>query len=270
MKHASSIVLASLLSVAACKSPPPVAPTASPDIEKRIETQASSAAPGSARLGELHRGVAYNRNEASDFRVELERGKCYWIVGSGDDTVEKLGIYLWDQDDSRVDSDRSRNASALVKHCPEKTGTFKFEVKVMAGAGHFAAAIYEKAADDTPPPPPPKVVDLDAIIAAEAKANAPGATQVGELFAGSVGKNDWYTQLDKGTCYWFIGAGGDDIDDFYIYLWDPKNSRIGETKADDKKAVYGHCAEQSGMFHVQVKTDSGSEKYKLGIFAKKK
>ena len=35
-----------LVVVAACKSPPPVAPTASPDIEQSIDSQAAAAAPG--------------------------------------------------------------------------------------------------------------------------------------------------------------------------------------------------------------------------------
>ena len=47
-------------------------------------------------------------------------------------------------------------------------------------------------------------------------------------------------------------------------------SASGSRKSTGKKATFGHCPEKAGMFHIQVKTDSKSEKFKLGVFEKDK
>lgn len=254
-------------------APPPVAPTPSPQIEASIKSQASAAAPDTEMVGQLFRGVAYDKGELTDWHVELTQGNCYWFIGAGDGGVEKLSVYVWDQSNSRVAQERSKTNTAVVQACPKSTGTFKVEAKVMGGAGHYALGVFAKAAPEPPPEPvkeEKKGPDLEAIINKDAAAQAPGATLVGDFYSAANGKMDWYTTLSRGKCYWFIGAGGDDIDDFYIYLWDPSNKRVGEQKSSGRKATFGHCPKEDGMFHIQVKTDSKSEKFKLGVFQKAK
>lgn len=270
-----SVLLSGLVSLgllAGCgAAPPPVSPTPSPAIETSIKSQASSAAPETEMLGQLFRGVAYNKGGTQDWHVELNKGSCYWFIGQGDEGVERLGLIVWDGGGSRVTDEKSKTNSSVVQHCPKSTGTFKFEAKVLKGAGHFAVGVFSK---DAPPPPPtpeaPKAPDLEKIINDDAAAQAPGATLVGNLYSAQNGKMDWYTSLSAGKCYWFIGAGGDDIDDFYIYLWDQNQKRMGEQKSSGRKATFGHCPTKDGMYHIQVKTDSSSEKFKLGVFEKKK
>jgi hypothetical protein len=267
----SSLAIAlGALGLAACSSAPPVTATPSPQVEADVTSQATTAAPGAQMVGQLYRGVAMKKGEFSDFHVELESGKCYYFSGAGDDGVAQLGLYLWDPANHRTTSDRSKGHTSFIQYCATATGTFKVEEKVLAGAGHYAFAIYSK---DAPPPPPkpeaPKEPTLEDMITDDANAEAPGATLQGDYLSADNGKTEWSLLLEKGKCYWFIGAGDKKIDDFYIYLWDPANKRIGESKASARKASYGHCPKEGGMFKVQVKTDTSKAVFKLGVFVKK-
>ena len=118
-------------------------------------------------------------------------------------------------------------------------------------------------------PPPP--TDLGQIIAAQAQSAAPGAMQVGNLFEGNGDKTDWSVALDPGHCYWFIGAGEPGkVNSLYLFLWDPQNHRVTDTKSVSNTVMIGHCPTQPGMFKFQAKIDSGSGAYKVGVFARGK
>jgi hypothetical protein len=135
--------------------------------------------------------------------------------------------------------------------------------------------VYVKAAPDGTVPAPPTgptapAQDLGAQCDAEAKASAPGAERVGDHFSGNADETDWYTALEVGKCYWFIGVGGEGVNELWLYLWDPADKRITANKAESNKVTVGHCPEKAGMFHFQAKIGSGSGEYKVGVYAKKK
>ena len=184
----------SLASVVGCKSAPEVAATPSPEIEQDVRSQAESAAPGSAMVGQLYRGIAYDKGEFSDFHVELEKGKCYYFSAAGDETVRSMGLYLWDPSDSRLDSDKSKTRKSFLQHCPKTTGSFKVEAKVLGGAGHYALGVFSKDAPEeevAAAPPAPAGPDLEKVINDEASATAPGAVQVGNFYNAENGKTGW-------------------------------------------------------------------------------
>lgn len=258
----------------ACKGPPPqVAPTAAPWIDAEVENQAQQSQPGVARDGELFRGVAYEEDGFTDWRVMLDASKCYWFSGVGDQTVERLSLYLWDPNDKRITSNRSKNARSVIFHCPEVTGMYKLQAKVADGAGHYAVGVYSKEAPPKAAPPPveekAKGPDLGALLDAEAASIAPGATRVGPHLAGSgEDMTEWPVALEPNTCYFFIGIGGEGVKELSMYLWGPDRKRITENRADANKSQIGHCATQGGMFKVQAKVTSGEGDYKVGVYAK--
>jgi hypothetical protein len=253
-----------------------IAKEPSPGIDAGVESQRSAFSEAEP-VGELHRGSIDRTGTGQQFRVEMEVGQCYYLVGQGDDQVQKLALYLWDGTGSRVASEGSSSNTVVLSHCPESTGLYKFESKVKEGAGHFAVGVFKKpntakAVVETPAEPAKvdRGLALEKIITAEAAAVAAGATQKGTFYkAGAVEVTDWYIELQKGQCYWFIGAATDEVDDYYIYLWDPANVRIGQTKADTNKATFGHCPVKTGMFHLQVKVDDEDGAVRLGVFEKK-
>lgn len=269
--HLSSILTLSL-AASACKQAPAVSPTPDPQLESMVMQQAESASPGSEMVNEqLFRGVGYDKGEFQDFRVELQAGQCYIFVGAADETVSAFQIFVFDPQNSRATSEKAKGREALAQHCPTETGTYKVQGKIGRGAGHFAIGVFGK---DAPAKlakveEGPAKLDLEAMILKDAEAAAPGATQVGTFYTGTAEKNDFFLKLDKGTCYWFIGAAQADVDDYYIYLWDQGGTRLGQTKADTNKAQFGYCAKESSMFRVQVKVDEDDDAVKLGVFAKK-
>ena len=279
----SVLVLGACLSISslamACRgAPPEIGATADPELESMINQQAESAAPGSVLVNEaLFRGVAYDRGEFQDFRVELVQGNCYTFVGAADQTVTMLHLFVWDAGNDKVADDKSKSRQALAQHCPKQTGTYKVQGKIVKGAGHFAIGIFGKEASgeevataepETPAEPVKQKLDLEKVIKDEASAVAPDTKQIGNFLNGTSTKSEFFVELEKGNCYWFIGAGQVEVKDYYIYLWS-EEKRIGESKAEGNKAQFAHCVKESGMFRVQMKVDDANDTVKLGVFGKK-
>ncbi len=245
-----------------------MSPTPSPELESMIQQQAESAAPASEQVGALYRGVAVDHGEFEEFRVEVESGQCYYFVVAGDPGIEVFHLMVYKEDSKRpVSDDKQKGREALARYCPEKTQVAKVRAKVGRGAGHFAMGVFKKPNNEAAAPTDEKL-DLDAVIQADAEAAASGSTLV-NLYESKGEKTDLYVKLDKGTCYWFIGAAQKEVDDYYIYLWDQGKKRIGETKADGNKAQFGYCATAAGMYHLQIKVDDATDAVKLGVYAKR-
>ena len=273
------LVLGTLFLLTACRgAPPEVGATPDPDLESMINQQAESAAPGSVMVNEpLFRGVAYDRGEFQDFRVELSAGNCYVVVGAADETAKVLHLFVWDPNNDKVADDKSKSRQALAQLCPKRTGTYKIQGKVAKGAGHFAIGVFGKEAPEgaeptepegPPEPAKPAKLDLEKVINEEAAAVAPGTKQVGSFYSGTSSKSEFFVELQKDNCYWLIGAAQVEVKDYAIFLWS-EEKRIGEAKSDGNKAQFAHCVKESGMYRVQMKVDNADDVVKLGIFGKK-
>lgn len=271
------ICLVAFIALLNCRrDQPPVSPTPPAWLMTVVQDQAAQHAPDAQLVGNVYQGVAYEEDDEQEWPLTLEVGKCYWFSGAGDQGVEELSLYLFDPDDDKVASDTNDAPRTIMAHCPERSGMFKIRAKVREGRGHFHVGVYVKdAPEGTAPPPPPEPAapagpDLGALCDAEAKSAAPGAERVGNHFSGSADETDWYSALEVGKCYWFIGVGGPGVNELWLYLWDPKDNRITANKSESNKVVVGHCPEKSGMFHFQAKIGSGEGEYKVGLYAKKK
>jgi hypothetical protein len=272
MKLLSCAVAVTIFASLGCgRGQRPIAATAAPDLEGRADQQAHSAAPAGERVGEALRGAA-QENGYTDWRLQLEAGQCYWFGYAGDPGVAKFSMYIFSPKDSRLDSARGKAPEGLFTHCAEQNGIYRLQGKVAEGAGHYAVVIYKtKSATPVAPPSAPEEqkVDLAAMIEKQAAAAAPGAKRVGDLYASSAEQADWYTSVEPGKCYWFIGAGEPKkVKRLYLYLWDSKNKRVTESKSDSENVMVGHCAKEPGMFKFQAKIDSGKGDYKIGVYVK--
>jgi hypothetical protein len=271
MLRSAPIAIAIALSAVSCGKPP-VSPTPPPGLDAAADQQASAAAPDGKKVGAGFKGVARKEDDTVDFRMPLDPASCYVFATVGEGSVQKISLYLYDASDDKV-ADESGEGRTQFVHCPETPGMYRIHAKVGEGRGHFAVSVYARPAPPKaappPPPPAPVAVDLAAMIEAEAKSTAPGATRVGELFAGSAEKSDWFTALKPGQCYWFIGVGEPgEVKELYLYLWDSSNTRMTDSKSVSNKAVLGHCAKTAGMYKFQAKVNSGSGAYKVGVYVK--
>jgi hypothetical protein len=270
-----STIALGLLTLAACKTSIPLTPEPPPGLDAEVEQLASTSAPGSVRVGELFRGSSPTQGQGQRFSVVLNKGQCYHLAGVGDGNIRALSLYLWDPDDSRAETERGPSNKTVLNHCPDKSGMHAFEVKPTSGNGHFALGVYSQDAPPADPEPAPAPVpagpDLAKIIEDEANASAPGAERVGEFFKDSSDKRDWFTALEAGQCYWWIGAGDPaTINELTLYLWDPQDTRITQSKSQSNKVTIGHCPTKSGMFKFQAAVSSGDGNYMVGLYKKTK
>ena len=239
-----------------------------PDLEQRADSEAHASAREGQRMEGVLRGVS-QEDEYTDWRVPLEAGQCYFFGYAGDSGVGKFSLYIWDPNDKRLDSSRGKPREGVFMHCARTNGMYRVQGKVAQGAGHYAVVVYRTKAAAAPPPPVEQKLDLEATIERQAASAAPGTKRAGEFYAGSADTSDWYTALEPGKCYWFIGAGEPGkVKKLYIYLWDSRNKRVTESKSDSEVAMVGHCAKEAGMFKFQAKVDSGSGRYKVGVYVK--
>ncbi len=257
-------------SLAGCHAHHAISPTPPPGLDARAEDLAHVAAPQAERVADFFRGSAQADNEFTDWTVLLDAQHCYYFSGAAEQTVERLALYLWNPGGHRIADKKSGTSSALLNYCPTESGVFKLQGKAVRGYGHFAVGAYRVAPAPVvgaPPPPPP--VDIAQLIAAQAASAAPGAVQVGTLFEGNGEKTEWSVALDPANCYWFIGAGEPGkVSQLYLYLWDPQNRRVTDSKSVSNTVMIGHCPTQAGMFKFQAKLDSGKGVYKVGVFQK--
>ena len=248
----------------------PIAVTAAPgpDLEPRAEQEAKAAAKDGHRFSEALRGVG-QEDEYTDWRIPLEAGQCYWFGYAGDAGVQRFSMYIFDPTDKRLDSARGKPRQGVFQHCALLNGMYRVQGKVAEGGGHYAVVVYSGKAPAVVLPPGEVKADLVALIEKQVASAAPGATRVGEYFAGSAETSEWYTQMEAGKCYWVVGAGEPGkVKRLYVYLWDPKSKRITENKSDSEISMVGHCAKEAGMYKFQAKVDSGKGDYKVGVFAK--
>jgi hypothetical protein len=238
--------------------------------DAEIAALAKKQAPDTKRVGEILAGQADKKGGRTDWHVELDSSNCYWLIGHGDASVQKISLFLYGPDESlfsgRSATTRSNDNTAVLMNCPEKTGMHRAQLKVTEGHGAYELAIYAK-------PAPKKEPERDLLaeqLAKEAKSVAPGAQLVGDVYAGDDERADWFTELEKGKCYWVIAVGSDDIDELYLYLWDGDNNRITDSKAKANKTSLGHCAKETGMYKVQIKVNDGDGPYRVGVYSKAK
>jgi hypothetical protein len=271
MRRPTILAALALVSVVtACRRHPPIAPTPPPWLDGKVDEQGKAASQDGDRVGSPFHGVAYKKGESNDWTLMLDESKCYWFSGVGDEQVEKLYLYLFDPNDKRVQTKKPDGPMAVLTYCPEVSGMYRVEAKADEGAGHFAVGVYAKAG----PPravklPPPAAPDLEQAVEQAASAAAPGATRVGNFYGGSVDKQDWFTALEPGKCYWIVGAGMPGrVKKLSLYLWDPANKRVTDNRADSPNAMIGHCPTQPGMYKFEAKVESGSGEYRVGVYAK--
>lgn len=122
--------------------PPPEQPdpVAAKDLEKVIKDMAKSEAAGAEQIGDFFGGSA----DKTDWYTALDKSKCYWFIGAGDDSISSLHLYLWDPSDKRITANKSETNTVSVGHCPDTSGMFHFQAKVDAGEGNYKVGVFAK------------------------------------------------------------------------------------------------------------------------------
>jgi len=87
--------------------------------------------------GVLFGGLPERRREAR--RIELQGGGCYALAAVGDTGVEDIDLRLLQMGGplAVVATDSTRRREAVVKVCPERSGTFLLDVRMNRGSGNY-------------------------------------------------------------------------------------------------------------------------------------
>jgi hypothetical protein len=125
----------------------PVVEKKGPELGPLCDRRAAGAAPGAKRVGDFFegKGNSIGHDDRFDFPVQMDGGKCYWIVGCGEpEHIKSLSLYLWGPNNKRITESKSDSPNPMLGHCAKETGMYKFQAKVTGGGGHFKAGIYAK------------------------------------------------------------------------------------------------------------------------------
>jgi hypothetical protein len=78
-----------------------------------------------------------------DYTVVLQAGVSYCIFAAGDQRIEDLDIFLYDENSNIIDRDTSRDAIPSVSVTPAWTGRFTLRIKNYKGygAGYYTVGI---------------------------------------------------------------------------------------------------------------------------------
>lgn len=247
----------------------PVSTTPPAWLDGRADEVARSASSSKSgqRAGDTLHGYASEDDGRHEWTVDLDDKHCYTFGGVGEGSVQKFALYIWDPHGKRENSERSGTSTAVMEYCPKIPGPHRLQGKVGEGYGHFAVAIYATGGLEKSPPP----ASMETLIEQQATSAAPGAVRTHDYFEGgpNADRTDWFATLEGGRCYWFIGAGETgQVKKLSMYLWDPHDKRITQTFAQGNTAMIGHCPAVSGMYRFQAKVESGSGRYKVGVFEK--
>lgn len=115
-----------------------------------------------------------------------------------------------------------------------------------------------------------QVDPLDGVAVQQARAQAPDAAPVGNLYRGMGKQTDYQVLLEAGKCYWFSGAS-EGLKKLYMYLWQPGAGAFTPRVADLRSPGQGtmaYCSTVPGMYRFQVKTE-GKGHYVVAVYSKK-
>lgn len=273
---------ASLLGCGDYKHREPRTPTAPEWMVKQVDSQAKQVAPQAAPVTPLYRTIAYKRNDNGKWSVELEQGRCYLVSTVGDETIERFYVLLWDTKGDRQIETKQPAPGMVAEYCATENGTHELEVKIAGGHGHFLTQVFAKDgagmaaaepgdsdASSVAPVAKPEPADdpVASRISALAMAAA-GAERVGDMRQGAADVTDWYVALEPSKCYWFFAVGDEGVEQLSLFLWDPDNQRVADSKSETAEVELGHCPKAGGMFHVQAKIAKGSGRYGMSVYAK--
>ncbi len=129
------------------KDAPPQPVVEKVELGKICDARARGAAPEAHRVGDYFEGAgnSIGHDDRFDFPVQLDAGKCYWVIACGEpDHVKAISLYLWGPNNKRITEAKSDSSTPMIGHCAQETGMFKFQAKITGGGGHFKAALYKK------------------------------------------------------------------------------------------------------------------------------
>jgi hypothetical protein len=204
--------------------------------------------------GVLFGGLPERHREAR--RITLEGDRCYALAAVGDTGVEDIDLRLLriEQGLDVLAADSTRRREAVVKVCPDKSGTYLLDVRMYRGEGNYV--IQSFGLQEPTGPRPPGMTGGTRIPWAELSARlAKHGLRAEPLTWGILRPSESQTipvEVQGGRCY-AVGAvatpdfSGADLD---LSLLDASGHVHAAEIGPNPHPVVFHCAERDAVMHA--------------------
>jgi hypothetical protein len=226
-------------------------------------------ARGYQPYGDQSRGQL-GEGQTRDFSMQLEGGKCYAILGVGDNGVRDLDLILKDSNGQTLDQDVETDARPIVRVCPDDTGQYTMTVRMYAGSGNFVYAPYRWPRGTRGPFGLSGLIyvrlgEVTSLLAVEGYEPDPSTTpgQGNLRREGATARHN--IRLQGGQCYAILAVGGQGINNVNLSLNDGGN----EISTDNTRTAFPtvrHCPSSNGRFRLEVGAGGGSGRYFYQVF----
>jgi hypothetical protein len=226
-------------------------------------------ARGYESYGDVSRGSLQQGGEQT-YPIQLEGGKCYAILGVGDNGVRDLDLVLVDGSGRPIDRDVEADARPVVRVCAATTGEYRMQVRMAAGQGNFVYSPYRWPRGTRGPFGLAgliyvRLAEVTSLLGVEGyEPDVDAAPGQGRLTAQGQ-ERQHQINLAAGQCYSILAVGGDGVNDLGISL--SSNGRA--LTSDQSRTAFPsvrHCADQAGRYTLTVNAQNGAGQYFYQVF----
>lgn len=224
------------------------------------------------RVGEPQ-GVVVEEGGDTMRELNLRQGYCYAFASLGGQGAGDTDLFVLNADGEDLASDRSTDVDALVRFCPQNSGTYTLKAQMYEGSGPVFIAGWwqqQQAQQNVDPAPSAPVIAAsattsgtvdDAYALLDADMQARGYEGYGEAARGELQQGqtrNFGVNLEGGKCYAILAVGAGTVRNLDLIVADPSGSPVDQDVAADNRPIVRVCAEDSGEYRMQVKMTEGS------------
>ncbi len=216
--------------------------------------------------------------------LPLDGGRCYRVLLVASQSIGRIGV-TWLGPEQQVQASAPPTGTEVVlESCPPQRGLHSLDLVPRGGDGSYAFRIVAAppapapirgdggalpdggvAAAPTPPPEPPdpNAADLEKFTGAA----APGAPLIVKhrgVVADGGAPYDFRVELPGDKCFVFAAAGSVGIQELSIYVWDPDDNRLTQTR-EVRWPVAHFCSGRPGKYHFLVKATKGGGGFSAAV-----
>ncbi|MBO6935797.1 MAG: hypothetical protein JJ863_12505 [Deltaproteobacteria bacterium] len=217
-------------------------------------------------------GVVVEEGGDTMRELNLRQGYCYAFASLGGQGAGDTDLFVLNADGEDLASDRSTDVDALVRFCPQNTGTYTLKAQMYEGSGPVFIAGWwqQQQAQAVDPAPSAPVIAAaattsgtvdDAYALLDADMQARGYEGYGEAAHGQLQQGqtrNFGVNLEGGKCYAILAVGAGTVRNLDLIVADPNGSPVDQDVAADNRPIVRVCAENSGEYRMQVKMTEGS------------
>ncbi len=206
------------------------------------------------RSGLCSVGAFIEEDGSASFNLYLSSSEDYVFIGAGDDDVEDLDIYVYDEDGDVVAKDIEDDEYPLVNFSPSYSGVYTIKLKLVSCDANGSFCVMNFMQKDGVTPSTDK---FDEAIERMVKVVNYIDDERGTKFLDREGEFCYYgfafpydgqesqingIDLNEDETYIMVAVGDDGVDDIDLFLLDSDGDEIDSDTEDDATPIVTHTA----------------------------